>query len=165
MRTTETMAFFIEDASGEKKEVKFLFTQLKPSASIKVLTYLTRVLGTTAGKALGSVNGFKPDDLENISMEKLGDSIASLFVTIDDDSLVEKMNVLLQSVTHENNVINVDYHLFDANIDVLFKVIKKALEVNYKRFLEGNSDLIGKLKATLKIIQKVPASTGISGDL
>lgn len=163
MKTTQTMKFTIKDSNDEDKEVTLLFTQLMPSKSIKVVTYLTRVLGTTAGKAMGSMGSLDLKALDNLSMDKLGDAIAQLFETIDDDSLIEKMDILLQSVTHENNVVSVDYFLFHGNLPILFKVIKKALEVNFKSFLDGNSGLLEKLKATLKIIQKVAPSTGISG--
>lgn len=148
MKTTETMIIKNGDA-----EFTLLLTQLRPSRAIKVITYLSRILGSTAGKALGSVNGFKPEDLENASLEKLGDAITHFLVSIDDDAFIEKINILFESVTHNNTVIHVDYPCFQGRPDLILSVAKKALEVNFKDFLQENSALVGKFTKSLKIIR------------
>jgi len=142
---------------NEETEFHLQFTQLVPSKSLKFMMYVGKILGGSAGKLIGSLG---TDSIKNLSemkekdfnLEKIGDSLFGIFDRLDDDAFIEKLNLLFGSVTNEGQVLNVDHLLFQGQPMLIFKVARKALEVNYGNFLDENSGVIGKLLKSIKMI-------------
>lgn len=135
-----------------------LFTQLSPSKSLIFMMYLGKMLGGSAGKVIGAFNGSSLQEIsglkeENINLEKIGDAIFGLFARLDEEEVINKLNLLFSSVSLNGETLDVDHLMFQGEPGLIFKVAKKALEVNYKSFLDGNSGLIGKITKTLKIVK------------
>lgn len=152
MRQNETLTI-----TNDGKDFNLLITQLKPSDSLKILVYLGKVLGGTAGKALGAIDTKKLADVkeEDISLEKLGDALTALLDRIDEDAICIKLNELFKSVSLNGSTLDLDNPCFQGRPDLIFVVAKKAMEVNFKSFLDANSGVVGKIIESLKIIRKV----------
>ena len=102
--------------------------------------------------ALGSKDGLDEMTKGDFDFSKLGELIPVVMDRIDEAETIEKINLILESVTHEGNVLNIDYLIFDGRLDLLFKVLKKALIHNYKFFF--TEEILEKLALSKKIIQE-----------
>lgn len=169
MQNESTTAVYEVDFGGGPKSITFNFKKLKPSKSIKFLMYMGKMIGGSAGKVLGSFDGQvnKMEDLLNIkeddlNFEKLGNALLGVFDRIDDEEAIAKLDILLSSVSMNNETLNVDHAVFEADLTLLPKIASKALGVNYKRFLGGSSELFSKIAQTIQIVrsgQKSPTET------
>lgn len=127
------------------KQVPVRFNQLKTSDSLIFLMYLGKVIGGSAGKFIGAMDGKSLTDLvdkTDVNPDKIGDAISGLFERIGEKETIEKMNLLLSSVKSEGESLYVDSPFFDGNLPQLFKTLKIALEVNYKGFLPASSGML-----------------------
>lgn len=145
------------------EEFQLEFTMLKPSQSLKFLIFMSKILGSGAGKVAGSFEGMKTEDLlktdgDDLNLEKIGDALFGIFDRLDEDEVVNKLNILLGSVRHGENVVNVDYFMFDGRPDLLLKVAGTALGVNYKDFLREISGAFSKIPETLRILKNMKKS-------
>ncbi len=147
------------EIAGTNQEFELQFKMLKSSQSLKFLMYLGKIIGGSVGKVIGSIGGeSKIEELENIkpddfNLEKIGDAIFGLMDRVDEDEVLEKLNLLLSSVRHNGTILNVDHMMFDGAPDLIFSVAKEAMGVNYKRFLDGNSNVLQKIIGSLKILK------------
>jgi hypothetical protein len=142
------------------REFKLQFSMLTPSKSLKFLIYMAKVLGAPASKAVGAFQGKADmDNLmnlkdEDVNFSQVGNAIVSLFDRLDENEVIEKLNLLYESVTLSGESIHVDHPMFDGRPDLNLKVAYKAMEVNYRHFLGENSGLFTKISQSLQIIQK-----------
>lgn len=153
MREPKTVKF----KNGER-EFTLLFEQLRPSKSLKMLMWLSKMLGGTAGSLLGSFEGIKSlSDVkdEDIKLDKIGKAIHEIFSRLDDDEVVEKINFLFQSVSIGGESIDADHLMFEGDPLLILKVAKKALEVNFANFLEGSSGIGDKIRKTLELLKNI----------
>lgn len=154
MRTTA-----LKKIKNGDKEFELEFTQLAPSKSLKFMIFMGKFVGGSAGKAMGAFNGSKASmqDLANLkdedfNFEKIGDAISKIVGNLDEDEVIQKLDVLFESVSYNGEEIHIDHFMFDGNPMLIFEVARKALEVNYKRFLDENSGLVGKLIKSVKVL-------------
>lgn len=148
------------DFGAGPKDIVFKFKKLKPSKSLKFLMFMGKLIGGSAGKVIGSFDGQvnKVEDLldikeDDLNFEKLGNALLGVFDRIDDDNVIEKLDLLLGSVTMNGEPLNVDHAVFEADLGLLPKIAIKALGVNYKRFLGGNSEIFSKIAQSIKIMR------------
>lgn len=152
--------------SSNDIDFKVEFTMLKPSQSLKFLIYVAKIIGGSSGKVIGAFNGNagKMEDLLNfkendLSLEKLGDALFGIMERFEDDEVVDKLNLLLGSCKTNGEKLYVDHMIFsNGNIDLIFKIAKEALGVNYSRFLGGNSGLFSKITKSLSILKNTKNS-------
>lgn len=143
------------------QKVDVYFHQLKPSDSLIFLMFMAKIVGGSAGKFVGAMDGKSLTDLvdkTDLDMDKLGGAISGLFDRMDEKGTVDKINLLLKSVKHKGESLDIDGPFFDGNLPQLFKVVKIALGVNYKSFLDvisGQIKTIAGRMQSLKDTQKV----------
>lgn len=164
----------IQYGTTEKKEAQLFLKMLKPSEALSVLFFVAKILGGAAGNAISAFSLGDMDALGRIfekdfNISKLGDAIPIVLNRIEEKETMEKINTLLSSVTHEKNVLHIDYFIFDGRTDLLLSVTKAAFEENYRFFLE---ELISKFREWAASRQAILASirpsekaqsSGISG--
>ena len=160
--------------NNRKKEAQLFLKMLKPSEALSVLFFVAKILGGAAGNAISAFSLGDMDALGRIfekdfNISKLGDAIPIVLNRIEEKETMEKINTLLSSVTHEKNVLHIDYFIFDGRTDLLLSVTKAAFEENYRFFLE---ELISKFREWAASRQAILASirpsekaqsSGISG--
>lgn len=141
------------------KSFDLVLTQLPPSKSLKFMIFMGKFLGGSAGKVIGAFDGSANSikDLSNLkesdlSLEKVGLAISGLMERIDEDEVIEKINLLFESVHINGDSLHIDHFMFDGDPTLIFKVATKAIGVNYKRFLDENSGALGKIIASFKIL-------------
>ena len=133
---------------------------LRVEDSLKFLIYLGKIIGGAAGTAIASVamgDSSKLDELSSNSFnfEKLGSNLSILLSRIEEEETIEKINLLLKSVSHGGNILHVNYLLFDnGRLDLLFKIIKEAFTHNYRNFFYANNGILDRLKKTSELITK-----------
>ena len=125
---------------------KVVVNQYSATEGFKILTKLTKMLGPSIAKATGGLTGSSLMDME-IADGAIGGAIDSLVMQLDPDSNLQLILRLLASTTVDNQPIVKESFdlLFQGKIFSVFKIIKFALEVNYKDFL-GEGGLGGLLK-------------------
>lgn len=131
----------------EKKE--FLFTQLDPEDALKVLIWLTKSIGGSVSRSLGAFESVQQAIDGKFKMGDLGVLLGALFDQMDEKETIEKLRILLSSVTHDGSDLEVNSPVFYGETLLILKVAKEALEVNFKSFLGGISGVLGKAKAKL----------------
>ena len=141
-----------------KKEFKVEFSMLKPSKSLIFLMYMGKMIGGSAGKVIGAFKGDSLDSLmdmkeENLNLESMGNAIVSVIDRIDEKEVLEKINLLFESVTINGEVLDIDHMMFDGRPDLIFKVAKEAMEANFKDFLLENSEVFTKIIKSLRIVK------------
>jgi hypothetical protein len=150
MRESKIINYKVKgDEPKNDKEFKLEFSQLRPSKSLIFMKWF----GKIAGGSLGSAFGFFKEESNDYDFNQIGKIIFDSLDRVDDDEAIEKINLLLSSVEHEGTPIDIDYHMFEMDLTLLPKVIKVALEVNYKRFLQGKNGIIEKIKGTIKVLK------------
>lgn len=142
---------------GDSKTADLNFDLLKCENSLRVILYLGKIAGGAFGKAISEFSlgdTDKLDELKNskVDISKLGDLIPVVMDRIHEKETIEKINLLLSTVTHDGNVLDIDYLLFDGRLDLLFKVLKIAFMHNYGFFF--NEELFRKLAIPKGTIQK-----------
>ena len=139
-----------------KKTATLVFNMMGAEDSLKFIMYIGKLLGGAAGKAISGLmtgeKGIEELGKSGVDTEKLGDLIPLIVDRIEEKETIEKINLLFSSVTHEGNVLRLDYLIFDGRPDLVFKIIKEAVLYNYSFFL--NAALWEKLAATGKIIRE-----------
>jgi len=143
-----------------EKDIVLTFSQMKPSESLCFIMYLGKIIGGSAGKFIAAMDGAKLADLVDkgeFNMDKIGDAVATLFDRFEEKETIAKLNLLLSSVKTNGQPLYIDHPMFVGNLKDLFKVIKTAIGVNYKDFLDEISAALKKvfakmqsLKSTLK---------------
>ncbi len=144
--------------SYESNDQKYdlVFTMLSPKKSLKFLMFMGKFVGGGAGKAMGAVAG-KFDNISaikesDIDISKLGEVLFDLMDKVDEDEVEQKLDLLFSSVKLNGQSLDGDHHIFDGNPALIFKVAGKALAVNYKSFLFGNSGILKKLLKTIQVV-------------
>lgn len=138
----------LEQFEFNGQQVDVYFHQLKPSESLVFLLYLGKIVGGSAGKFIGALDGASLTELVNkteFNMDKIGDAVATLFDRFEEKETIAKLNLLLSSAKMNGTNLYVDSPLFDGNLRPLFRAVKIALEVNYKDFLDVISGLLKKV--------------------
>lgn len=141
--------------NGEK-EFKLNFTQLRPSKALIMLMWLGKMLGGTAGSLLGSLEGvksLKDLDLDDLDLDRVGTAISKVFANFDDQEVIEKINLLFESVDVEGQQLDIDHFMFDGNPLLILKVARKSLEINFSSFLGESSGIVDKFKKTLELLK------------
>lgn len=145
--------YYVED-KVQKADIEF--RMLSCDKSLEFLMFLGKAIGGQVGKAISSfdinsLSELKDVKEENINVEKISNSILGIFDRLDRKEAIENLNLILSSARHGGNVLSLDYHIFDGNPDVALKVAKRAIEVNYSRFLQGilqsTKEALGRLQA------------------
>lgn len=138
----------LEQFQFNNQNVDVYFHQLKPSESLIFLMYLGKIVGGSAGKFVGAMDGASLTDLANktdFNMDKIGDAIGVLFDRFEEKETITKLNLLLGSAKMNGQPLYIDSPLFDGDLKPLFRAVKVALEVNYSDFLGGVSGLLKKV--------------------
>lgn len=136
------------------------FTMLRVEDSLKFLLYLGKIFGGAMGSAISSVATGDASKIEKLSpkdfnLDSLGNNLSLLLGRIDEKETIEKINLLLSSVSHEGEVIDINSFIFDeGRLHLLFRFIKEAFMVNYKNFFYANKGLLEKIKKSATIIQQ-----------
>lgn len=142
------------------RDAKIVFQMLRVEDSLKFLLYIGKLFGGALGATISSIAIGDTSKIDNLStkdfnIETLGNNLAVLMARIDEKETIEKINLLLKSVSHEGNVINIDYFIFDnGRLDLLFRFIKEAFIVNYRNFFYANKGLLEKIRKSVGIIAK-----------
>lgn len=129
----------------------FEFFPLPPRTAIKIMARLTKLIGEPIG-ALGDAafSGAKGAEkgkiLAQILSANLDDGLAkamrSLSDRLDEDEVYQTIELMIEGVQGKmpgdqgTRPLNVDVD-FEGEIGLLFKVIGKYLEVNFKSFFQG----------------------------
>lgn len=133
--------------------------QLKTSEQLSFLMFMSKVIGGSAGKFIGAMDGKKVTEMASTSelnIDKIGDAVAGLFDRLDEKGFMEKLNLLLSSARHNGESLDVDHFAFEGNLPELFKVAKIAIEVNFKSFLPAISALVSRGKAMAEKAKNTP---------
>lgn len=133
-----------------KKEVEreidgevYTFHMLKPRKSLTLLTKIVKLLGPSIGKAFSKE--VKVKEILNADIN-IGDAVIEFSSKLDDDRVQYIIDVLLTQVIHHgkgtlSNEVAYD-ELFSGRLKHLFKVVTKAMEVQYADFF-GDEDFLG----------------------
>ena len=136
------------DIEGKQKEVTLDFSMMRTAESLTFILYVAKIVGGQIGDVLssGNLNSLQQLKEKDFNYDSMVGEFFKIFSRVEEKEFIQKMDVLLSTVTHEGNVLSIDYHIFDGNVDLPFKVAAKVMEVNYRRFLRGISDKFLKLK-------------------
>ena len=113
-----------------KKQATLVFNMMGAEDSLKFIIYIGKLLGGVAGKAITSLmmgeKGLDDIGKNDINLEEVGNFIPLILDRMDEKETIEKINLLFSSVTHEGNVLRLDYLIFDGRPDLIFKVLKES---------------------------------------
>ena len=137
------MKTIVIDFGDPPRPTNIVFKMLKVEDSLKFLLYLGKLAGGAVGSAMGAMatgDNSQMNELgKKMNMESMGNNLGLLISRIDEQETIDKINLLLKSVSHEGNILHVNYMLFDnGRIDLLFKFVKEAFLVNYQNFFYEN---------------------------
>lgn len=154
-----------QDARAKIDDKEYNFTQLDPRRAARVYLFLTSRVGGTLGKAIGAVKGGKGLMDADVNMKDLGEALETLFLSLDDERMVEHIDTLLSSVIFGATNMSLDHNNFQGAMLHMTKVVKKAVEVNFSDFLGESSGVAAKFREMFRrMSQEKPTSTGSSGD-
>ena len=142
----------IQYGTTTKKDAELVFAMLKPSDSLKVLLFLGKVIGGAVGTAISAFTQGDSGAFDNLDPGKLGDAIPVILDRIDEGETLQKVNIILSSVSHQGTALEMDYFIFDGRPDLFFKILKEAITVNYQFFFQESEGLFQKLEASKKAI-------------
>lgn len=153
------MKTIVIDFGDPPRPTNIVFKMLKVEDSLKFLLYLGKLAGGAVGSAMGAMatgDNSQMNELgKKMNMESMGNNLGLLISRIDEQETIDKINLLLKSVSHEGNILHVNYMLFDnGRIDLLFKFVKEAFLVNYQNFFYENRGVLEKLNKTMNLITK-----------
>tara|TARA_R110000782_G_scaffold135938_1_gene228322 strand:- start:329 stop:793 length:465 start_codon:yes stop_codon:yes gene_type:complete len=91
----------------------------------------------TIGKAFAVPLSFLYSSMgdEQALRDAIPQAFFMLFEQLEQQDVMELFNLILSGVSHEGQPLNIDTHL--ANIDELFQLAAKALEINYGCLMNG----------------------------
>lgn len=149
---------------------EYVFTQLDPRKGSKLFLWLLSLTGAPLGKAVGSLKQGKGGkgilDAE-ADFDSIGLALEALLSKADNPEVESKIDIILDTVLYNAQPLNMDSLVFQGNILHMFKVIKKALEVNFSDFLDvsrGVSAAVQKVMVSMSEKQTSAMKTGSSGD-
>ena len=153
------MKTIVIDFGDPPRPTNIVFKMLKVEDSLKFLLYLGKLAGGAVGSAMGAMatgDNSQMNELgKKMNMESMGNNLGLLISRIDEQETIDKINLLLKSVSHEGNILHVNYMLFDnGRIDLLFKFVKEAFLMNYQNFFYENRGVLEKLNKTMNLITK-----------
>jgi hypothetical protein len=116
------------------------FYQLGAVKSLKILTRILKIIGEPIGLITGeaTVKDFLKTELNS---DILGKALKALTDKLDEELVVNTIKELLEPVLCDGKRIQFDLH-FQGRIGHLLKVVKAALEVNYKDFFGVSQSLL-----------------------
>ncbi len=127
--------------------VEYGLYPLSPFKSAPVLTKLLRIVGASLVKLIIGTTGGSKDiqsaletNVESV-LPQLADSLEALFEKMDENDIEyfsRKLLVLDLLTVDGNKVSSLEIALANKSVFHLLKLLKFALEVNYKDFLAGN---------------------------
>lgn len=121
----------------------YSFYMLKPRKSLSLLTKIIKLLGSSIGKAFSTEVKVREILDANIN---IGNAVIEFSDKFDDDRVQHIIDVLLSQVHHhgmgELSVSTTYDELFSGKLKHLFKVVLKAMEVQYADFF-GDEDFLG----------------------
>jgi len=121
----------------------YSFFMLRPRKSLSLLSKIVKLLGPSIGKAFSTE--VKVKDIMDANIN-IGDSVIAFSNQFDDDRVQNIIDILLSQVHHKgkgelsNDAVYDE--LFSGKIKHLFKVVLKAMEVQYADFF-GDEDFLG----------------------
>ncbi len=146
---------------------EYLFTQLDPRKSAKLMLWLLGLVGSPIGKAIGGFksgkNGKGLLDAE-LDFDAVGAALQALFEKADDQKVEENIDLLLDTVLHEGKPLSLDSIVFQGKVLHMFKVVRRALEVNYSDFLAVSRGVSAAMGKMMTMMSEKQTSTGSSGD-
>jgi len=120
----------------------YTFYMLKPRISLNLLSKIVKLIGPCIGKAFPNEVKIKEILEANIN---IGDAVTMFADKFDDDRVQNIIDVLFSQVLHKGEGSLSDEtvysNLFSGRIKHLFKVVLKAMEVQYADFLDGKDFL------------------------
>ena len=131
----------------------FIITKLGVEDALKVLIWLTRSIGGTLTKSLGELSSFK--DLkgeDDVDLSKLSGVLDGCFERIDEKETIGKIEILLSAVSYETQSLHFSHPVLHGEPLLALKLAKESMGVNFKSFLGGISDVVGKIKQSVEII-------------
>lgn len=121
----------------------FIFHYLPPRMSTKLLVRLLKIVGPSIGKAFPTSN-MKVKDILDADIQ-IGSAVDTLMGKFNEDEVQDIIDILLSRVNHKGkgSLSNEATYteLFTGNLSLLFKVVGKALEVQYADFFGGKFGL------------------------
>lgn len=136
--------------------------QMSATKSIKVLTRIMKLIGEPIGLLSGGVETKKSVlDLE-LNSDILGRALKAIAEKLDEDMILTTIKEILEPVQCDGKRILFETH-FQGRIGHMFKVVKAALEVNYKDFFDAASGLAGYVGSIATMTSDSQTSTGASG--
>ena len=149
----------LQYGTTEKKDAELVFRMMKTSDSLKFLLYLGKIVGGALGSSISAFSLGNPDAINKLGegdfdVSRLGEAIPMILGRIDETETLEKINLILDSVTHAGTTLSADYFIFDGRVDLLIRVLKEATIENYRFFFQENTELFQKLGATRDAIHE-----------
>ena len=140
----------------QEKEIDgelYIFTMLRPRVSISLLKRIIKLFGPTIGKTFPEA--IKIKDILDANIH-IGDALTEFSERLDDKEVQDMIDILFTQVQHKgegilSNQLAFD-NLFTGRIKHLFKVVLKAVEVQYADFLpEGEDPLKAIIEGSKKL--------------
>lgn len=115
---------------------EYIFCQLPPKKSMKLLTRILRIIGPALGVVVGDKT--KIDDIANLDI-KPGMIVSELCSRLDENEVEHIVDTLLSQVHHcgKGELSKVFDEHFGGRLPHLFNVVFAALEVEYSDFFDG----------------------------
>ena len=133
----------------------YIFHMLRPRISVALLSKIVRLLGPSLGKAFP--NEVKIKEIFDVNIN-IGDAIITFSDKFDDIRVQEMIDVLFSQIQHKGEGALSDDTVYDklfaGRIKHLFKVVFKAMEVQYADFLEGKDFLAMMLQKSKEVDMK-----------
>jgi hypothetical protein len=147
---------------------EYVITQIAPSASIKILIRISKILGKPIGGAIGAMQ-FKPEKKnsilnDTIDTKLLGEAVSRIFENLNEDETIDTIKLVLSGVYFSGQALNMEHPNFHGNILHLIKVYTKAMEVNFSDFFGEISGVLKRIRETMLIKLGKLASNGQSGE-
>lgn len=119
---------------------EYEFSQMGPRQSLKVLVKLSKIVGKPIAMIAGGEKGVKPTSLmqKDVAPELFGAAVGAMVDRLDEDETVD-LCVQLTSfpqVLCDGQKVDFNAH-YDGKLDLMFKVLAAALEVQYGNFFAG----------------------------
>lgn len=125
---------------SSEKEIEgrtYTFSQMGPKQSLKTLVKLSKIVGKPIALMAGggSAKGLLGKD---IAPEILGAAAGAMFEKLDEDETVQICETLTSfpQVLCDGQKVDFNSH-YDGKLDLMFKVLMAALEVQYGNFFAG----------------------------
>ncbi len=123
----------------------YTFCQMTPTASLKLMVRIARIIGAPMGGIMGDAKVGKDILEQDIDVPGI---VSSICANLDQDEVVEIVKAALSQTIHTGKgEVSKQFDLiFAGRLPHLFKVVGTALEVEYGDFFGGKPVFQGLLK-------------------